>query len=425
MRDDHDLAMLLIMTADAPLVLHAALAIRDAVGAAASPGAVAVQRGAIVASGSLARVQRELGRSPDRVIDHGNALLLPAFVNAHAHLDLADVEPFEYRGSFLEWVGQVIARRPQDPAAITRAVHRGLRESIRDGVGWIGDIAGSDAAWIARATAPNDLAVAGISWLECFGIGARSTDAVTDTRARVRALANAHARDDLRLGLQPHAPYSAAAALYESAAEHGLASSHLAETLEELEFARSAGGPFADLLRRIGKWDDSILPLGDSPIEALLPALRRGRWVLAHGNYLRDRDLAILASLPNVALAYCPIASEYFGHVDHRYRELLARGANVCLGTDSAICQPVDAPKPAGILAQARRLWRRDRFDPSTLLAMATIHGARALAAHAGTATLQPNAPARLAKVTIDAAETHDPWLDVLESDAGMTCIVD
>lgn len=417
--------MLRVMTADAPLVLHVALAIRDAVGVAASPGAVAVQRGAIVASGSLRQVQRELPRSPDQVIEHGDALLLPAFVNAHAHLDLADVEPFEYQGSFLDWVGQVIARRPQDPVAISRAVHRGLRESIRDGVGWIGDIAGSDAAWIARATAPDDLAVAGISWLECFGIGARTTDAVTDTRTRVRALANVHAREDLRLGLQPHAPYSAAAAMYDSAAEHGLASSHVAETLEELEFTRSAGGPFADLLRRIGKWDDSILPLGDSPIEALLPALRRGRWVLAHGNYLRDRDLAILASLPNVALAYCPIASEYFGHVDHRYRELLARGANVCLGTDSAICQPTDEPQPAGILAQARRLWRRDRFEPSTLLAMATTHGARALAERAGAATLRPRAPARLAKVPIGATETQDPWLEVLDSDAAMTRVVD
>ncbi|MGE0143412.1 MAG: amidohydrolase family protein [Planctomycetota bacterium] len=413
------------MTADAPTVLHAALAIRDAVGCVAAPGAVAVRNGRIVASGALATVRRELSRSPDRVIDHGDALLLPAFVNAHAHLDLADVAPFEHHGSFLDWVGQVIARRPQDPAAITRAVHRGLRDSIRDGVGWIGDIAGSDAAWIARAMAPDDLAVAGISWLECFGIGARSAEAVTDTRARVRTLGSACARDDLRLGLQPHAPYSAAAALYELAAEHGLASSHLAETLEELEFTRSAGGPFADLLRRIGKWDDSILPLGESPIEALLPALRHGRWVLAHGNYLRDRDVTILASLPNVALAYCPVASEYFGHVDHRYRELLARGVNVCLGTDSAICQPVDAPQRASILAQARRLWRRDHFDSSTLLAMATTHGARALAEGASAATLQPNAPARLAKVSIASTHTRDPWLDVLESDAEMTCIVD
>ncbi len=95
-----------------------------------------------------------------------------------------------------------------------------------------------------------------------------------------------------------------------------------------------------------------------------------------------------------MSIAYCPIASEYFGHRGHRYRELLARGVNVCLGTDSMLCQPPDEPQPHGILAQMRRLLERDDVAPGLLLAMATVNGAKALGLPAGTATLRPGAEA-------------------------------
>ena len=76
-------------------------------------------------------------------------------------------------------------------------------------------------------------------------------------------------------------------------------------------------------------------------------------------------------------MAYCPIASAYFGHRGHRYRDMLDAGVNVCFGTDSILCQPPDEAEPLGILPQIRFLRRRDGVDSEVLLHMATLAGNR------------------------------------------------
>ena len=111
---------------DTPTSLHLASAIRDAAGVSARPGAVAVRGNRIVASGAPGDVRRALDRRPDTTIDHGDVLLLPAFVNAHAHLDLTAIGPRPFSGSFVDWVGVVIRDRPLGADAVTAAVHAGL-----------------------------------------------------------------------------------------------------------------------------------------------------------------------------------------------------------------------------------------------------------------------------------------------------------
>ncbi len=414
-----------------PLVLHVAMAIRDAAGVHARPGAVAVADGRIVSAGRIDEVRRAIGRRADDEFDHGAALLLPAFVNAHAHLDLAALGPRAHGGSFARWASDVMRDRPRTADAVATAVVTGLQASHAAGVGWLGDIAGSEAAVLARLGADRSHSPDGVSWLECFGIGADAEAAADRAEARLLALREAlapdSAREALRIDLQPHAPYSAGLALYVRSARLGAPSTHLAETLEEARFVRDGDGPFAELLRSIGKWDDSIRGQQCSPVQSLAPALASSRWVLAHGNYLDDRDVDLLASWPGVSLAYCPIASEYFGHRDHRYRELLARGVNVCLGTDSVLCQPPSEPAPHGLLPQLRRLWTRDRTDPEKLLAMATVHGARALGLVRGAATLSVGAPARLSVLALDARVARDAqtdaWRAALSGDAPLRAV--
>ena len=404
---------------DAPeTVLHVAAAVRDAAGVAARPGAVAVQGDRILAAGALDDVQRHaLERAPDRTIDHGEVLLTPAFVNAHAHLDLTAIGPRAFEGTFLDWVGMVMRERPTSAADIRAAVAAGLRRSQDAGVGWVGDIAGSDEAVLACALADDGIRVPGVSWLEVFGIGSRTGAGIESAESRLATLRAACAgagEGEVRVDLQPHAPYSAGLALFERAAELGSPSTHLAETEAELEFVASASGPFRDLLTRLRGDDPMLEGAGTTPVRAFAAALRRSTWVLAHCNYVEDADLDVLAGCPGVVVAYCPIASEYFGHRGHRYRDMLARGIPVALGTDSILCQPPDEEFPLGILPACRRLRARDGTDPGTLLTMATVHGARALGLESGAATLARGAPARFATLAIDSRYPTDPWLQCL-----------
>src|SRR5690606_34289008 len=154
----------------------------------------------------------------------------------------------------------------------------------------------------------------------------------------------------------PHAPYSAGLKLYKHAAmlahthQGLLLSTHLSETLEEEQFIRSATGMYADMLRKLGKWDDvAIRPRGVSPIAHLSNILHDAHWLVAHCNHVSDDDIAILAS-SRTSVAYCPIASHYFGHRKHRWQDMLAAGVNVCLGTDSILCQSPEETQPMGMM---------------------------------------------------------------------------
>lgn len=410
--------------------IYRAAAIRDAQGANAAPGAVAVKHGRVIAAGHLDSLPRRILKNA-HFIDHPNELILPALVNAHAHLDLTQIGPTPYDGEFTAWLRQVIQRRPVEPKRIIDAVRRGLLLSREAGVGHIGDIAGSNAAIMGRRQAPREAVVPGVSYIECFGLGGRQASSIAQVEKALSPLPfetriDFHDRGAV-LGVGPHAPYSTGLDVYTAAnrLSHDRIyrlTTHLAETPEELQFVRDAEGPFADLLKKLDRWDDAIAPTGQHPIQWLEPVLKHARWVLAHCNYVEDEHIEVLQKT-GTSVAYCPVASEYFGHQDHRYRDMIDAGVNVCLGTDSILCQPPDEPQPMGILPQMRLLYRRDQTDPNLLLKMATTHGMLALEFSETDATLQKRAPAMFAAVRIDPNDPLDPLVQALNNDHTVTPI--
>jgi cytosine/adenosine deaminase-related metal-dependent hydrolase len=421
-----------------PATLFLVAAVRDAAGTTAGPGAVAVDQGRVLASGETTQVKRAVAGLPCRVVEMPRSLLLPGFVNAHAHLGLTALGPRAYPGSFTDWLRRVIrdAPSPEEPDSLAKSIRAGVIFSRQAGVAYVGDIATSSRAVMDRipALTPGQPGVHGVGFLECFGIAEQQQhDAIAKLETDLSRLESVfagtpQASAELRLGIQPHAPYSAGLGLYLAAARiaarHGYRlSTHLAETPEEVEFVAHARGPFADMLRDLGKWDDSIRPTGLHPVEWLEPALKLAPWLLAHGHYLDDQHIEILARC-GASIAYCPIASDYFGHhqpqrnIVHRYRDLMAAGVNVCLGTDSMVCQGYagreNQAELLGIFRQMRYLHRRDATDPDLLLRMGTVHGMRALGFPPAEATLQPGSRARLTAVDIDPCDPRDPLLQAL-----------
>ena len=403
-------------------------ALLDAAGTCSRPGDLAVSNGII----DPIRQPMSASEPPPTVVDLPEMLVMPAMVNAHAHLDLTAVGPKPYAGDFFDWARWIMEWRQDRPEKSAEGVKLGVAMSQEAGVGWVGDIAGSDEAVKAFVHS----GMAGVSFIECFGLGSRQSDAIDKMRRRLAELNEWLDRaDDLcRVGLQPHAPYSAGAALFDAAttvaAQFDLPlCTHLAETPEELQFVRDAAGPLADRLRSWGKWDETIEGSGLHVIDWLRPQLARRPWLLAHCNYVDDQHIRVLAEC-GASVVYCPVAGDYFGHPPdgHRYRNMLAAGVNVCLGTDSILCQPAEQEQPLGIMAQIRHVYRRDGGGTdlaNTLLKMATVNGVKALGLDPAMATLQPGAPARLAGVRFDPKDPADPLTQVLENDYPVESIVD
>lgn len=292
------------------------------------------------------------------------------------------------------------------------AVRHGALASRAAGVGWVGDIAGSVAAAAARGEA----GVAGVTFLELFGVSRPFDEAGIASVAGLPA----------GMGVQPHAPYSAGPRLYDAASRSGRrCSTHLAEWPAEAVFVAEGEGPMRAFLHRLGKWNEAAGAAyggGLSPVQWMRPYLERAPWLVAHVNRATDDDIALLAQT-RASVAYCPVAGDYFGHPlegerPHRYREMMGAGVNVCLGTDSLVCQPGEEPQPLGMLGPMRRLYRRDAVSPGTLLAMATTHGHKALGQPEAWGTLEPGAPSRFCVVPLGKAATDDTLRDVLQGHA-------
>jgi len=438
-----------------PITRIEAAAVRDAAGVNAAPGVVLIQNGRILAAGSPEKVGQSKS-DQTRVLDRRSELVMPALVNAHAHLDLThlpapppEARPDGSDAGFIKWVRHVIAERPTGYDAVAAAVRDGLTRSWEQGVGTIGDIAGSLDAVIARQelaaeSLPSDDqamgqgfpaagVLPGVSYLELLGRGDAGTQAVHAARDQLGQLdfevpVPGHDRG-IVLGLAPHAPYSCDQQMLRQAVK--LAQQkfyrlcmHLAESRAELEFVRDGGGPFRDLLERMGKdATPSKKDLADDPVAWINPVLGKARWAVVHGNHVAERRFATLAR-KGVCVVYCPAASEYFGEprasdgasMPHPYRAMLDAGITVALGTDSPAGQPDDETQPLSVWAQMRRLRQRDGTAPGQLLTMATTYGLQALELPDDAASLTRGAPAALITAPVaDRPADADPLTHALD----------
>jgi aminodeoxyfutalosine deaminase len=328
-----------------------------------------------------------------RRIDLRDSVLIPGLVNAHTHLDLTAVGPFEGgRGDFPRFLGHVVKHRPAEEGAIRASVHRGIELSLAGGVVAVGDIAGCPPS--GPSTVPfEELAasnLAGVSFIEYFGIGRGDVERAAKA-SEILAGCCARATRNVRPGISPHAPYTVSLAAYrrtvaDAARLGALVCTHLAESQAEREFIAGGKGPHRQLLERFGLWHDGLeseYSAGRTPIEHMAPALAGSSTLVVHCNDVSDADFERLAG----PVAYCPRSSSYFqaemAFGPHRYRDMLSAGINVCLGTDSIINLPNEAADAArggiSVLDEARFLYRRDSTDPAMLLGMMTTRGARAL----------------------------------------------
>lgn len=394
-----------------PILLEAG-AVMDGAGVFARPGALALSgAGEVVFAGPLAQVPAAFLAEKPRHRRLPDRLLVPGLVNAHAHLELTGIGPQPYGGEFVDWVSLVMRKRPGTTADWKAAHGAGVAQSLAAGTVAVGDIVTHEKvkeSLLARFKRE----LWGVAFAEQFGLG-----------QVCRIPEGYELFTEQGVGIQPHAPYSAGPLLFETACQSGFPlATHLAETTEELAFVAHGSGPFRELLEHMGKWQPAFAAAynqGLTPVQWMRPYLAAAKWLLAHVNYATDADLVILART-GASVAYCPVASDYFGHKNHRYREMLAHGINVCLGTDSILCQPAGEAQPLGMLPQMRHLFLRDGTDPLVLLKMATVNGAKALGLAGDFATFGVGAEARPLALRFDPADPADPLAQVLRRREGV-----
>ena len=370
---------------------------------------------AMVIAGGLIREIVPDGRGSADV-DAGDVAILPRLVNAHTHLEFSHLpSPIGQPGiAITDWIPQVIAhRRAMGPGSdVHQAVLQGIDECWNTGTGAIGEIATSP--WFLKTRARVDCQIA---WfLERLGNRpADVDDRMDEARTWLDAFSNGSgaARSGFVAGLSPHSPYSTHDGLFEQLVELAVhrrlpLAMHLAETKEELQWLTDSDGPFAAMLESLGALPDH--PQWRRPMDYLQLLARAHRCLVIHGNYLAPNELDFIGQNRNrMHLVYCPRTHEFFGHERWPLPEVLQRGINVAVGTDSRASNP-----DLNLWSELRTITRLFPDVPgSTILEMGTVGGARALGLEDRMGTLQPGR--RAMYWTMPAGDTDsDEWVDRL-----------
>ena len=350
------------------------------------------------------------------VVNFGDAVILPGLVNGHTHLELTWAEGVGVREGegFFDWLERLVGatRRLEDCDEVFAAAAReGMRRSLRLGVTTVGDIT-SRPTVVRSALRRGPLRV--VSFGEVIAMGT--------IRGRLserlqRAADGAYESEYLTIGVSPHSPYTVESdgirACVETAERLELRMCmHLAETPEEVEYAERGGGLCREYLERMHVWDDlTVCPkMPPVPLAYSCGVLDR-RTVLAHCNYVSASDINLFAA-NGVHVVYCPRTHSAFGHEPHSFREMLAAGVNVCVGTDSLASNP-----SLSVLDEIRCLRRiYPEVAGGTLLEMATMRGADALGLGSVVGSLSVGKSADITVIPLEAEGSTDPIENLLAS---------
>lgn len=369
--------------------------------------------GRVVAVGDAKRLRHDHPDAPVR--DLGDVVLMPGLVNPHAHLELSACGPADagHAGSFTDWILALRPRLLQGGRTLEEATAEGVRvgvaQCLKFGVTTVGDI--SQRPLITRPML-TDGPLRVVSYGEALGL------ALARPRFEgqvITATDRAFASDRLRVGLSPHAPYTVDRRGYEQCVaiardQNMPLATHLAETPDEAEFLTNHTGPFRKVWDQLGTWAEPVDTFGGPPIAmAAATGLLGYPTLLAHVNYCDDAELALLAA-GRAGVVYCPRTHAYFRHPPHRWREMLAAGINVAIGTDSCASSP-----DLNLVDDLRLLHRLAPAVPvETLWKLATVNAAKAISIEGVVGVIASYAFADL--VTF-AVRTTDPLLEILRGD--------
>ncbi|NOQ51017.1 MAG: amidohydrolase family protein [Desulfuromonadaceae bacterium] len=372
-------------------------------------GAIAVENGQIVALGPAATLESRYPRSLRH--DYGDAIVLPAFINAHTHLELSHYpqwaetagEVSDSEDGFTDWILRLIRVRidlGHDLERYRRSWRAGLQQALSTGTGQLGDIlsTGDLAAEIATR-------LSGRCFVEV--LGQNPGRVYHQLQQLEHCLAS---WPQARWGAAPHSPYTLSLELLkqsyrQTTCKHIRTSIHLAESVDEVEFLANSRGPLAEQLYPFVGWQNYVPPprhLRSLQILEQAGGLKADT-LLVHGVHLNGKEITKVAAA-GCSMVLCPRSNARLNVGVAPAADYVRANVPLALGTDSLASN------------QSLSLWDEMDFaldwfngdlDPRQLLHMSTLGGARALGIEKG-GQLAVGAPATFQVLEPDSLPSLD-----------------
>ncbi len=324
--------------------------------AAIADAAIALDGDTIIDVGPRAGVEARHGKG-----ERLDAVLLPAFVNAHLHLEISHMAGQVAGGEGLpSWIQLFIAARQRTvEGAPDEAMAMAIEDLVRFGVAAVGDVTNTLASLPPLAQA----GLAGTLYLEVFGFTPGRIEAALEAARAAREAACVRP-PGLRIALSPHAVYSTYGPTLAALLDAGPASIHLAEDPAERELCAHAAGAFARMLVLFGHRLDDLRPSARSAVALVAPHLAPHH-LAVHCVDVDGEDIALLAR-SGATVVLCPRSNRFIGGRLAPLPALLEAGIPLAIGTDSLASSPSLSP-----LAELALLRREFPVPASRLLPLA------------------------------------------------------
>ncbi len=353
--------------------LHTAAWVVPVSGPSIAGGAVAVNGDTIIAVG---KQEQMLAQYPQAtLIAHPDAILTPALVNAHIHLELSHLaalsrEPFA--GSFTGWISQLLAMRDRLGAtgkAVEQAALLTARQQYETGVSLIADIGNTS---IGRDLSTSFQGIL-LHFKEYLGLAECTLE-----------------KNLLRLQQEPvevrcsgHAPYSTHPRLLQQIKARATSLGHIfpvhtAEIAAEGEMLGKGRGEMVEFVRQRGFWDNTFVPdraghTGSIHYLDTLGLLDQ-HTLCVHGVHVSEAEMELITAT-GAKVCLCPGSNQFLRSGIAPVRQYLDHGILPALGTDSLASNPeLSLWREMQILSQ-----QQPDVDPADIFAMATLGGAEAL----------------------------------------------
>jgi cytosine/adenosine deaminase-related metal-dependent hydrolase len=341
----------------------------------------------VIRDGSIVIVDGRIvdfGKRADLVVKYSQYLekfypcvLMPGLVNAHMHLELSHLQntmELLPGRNFTDWIDRLIEQKLSGKwcrEKIIETFQITLHDQYNSGVVLIGDIGNEYYEELHHLEGKLQPQI--VRMLEYLG----------PNRGACRAALEQLARLDDRIPATGHAPYSTAPDLLLAIKKRcnrlqHIFSIHTGESQDEREFLQTGSGSFRDFLERRNSWDGQF-SFSESGFTGTIDyfdhlGILDEKTLLVHCVHISKNELQLIKER-GAQICLCPGSNQFLGVGSAPVEQMLALGLLPALGSDSpASNHTIDMWREMQILADSHA-----DLDCSTILAMATMGGARAL----------------------------------------------
>lgn len=346
-------------------------------------GYVCVEQGRVKETGMFHQAIR------GKVVDHGPGLLMPAFVNAHTHLELSALKgKLAFGGGFGSWVRDLLVlRQVIGIDGLVAELGTGVDDLVNSGSLVVGDV--STLGIVGPRIKGSSLS--GVFFREYLGNS-------------LPELAEIETGDRFTSSYAGHAPHTTSPALFKHLkatcrAAGQIFSVHLAESTDEVEFITTGKGMWADFLNEMAvdyaSWG---LPF-KSPVAYLDSLGLLDEQTLAVHVIRADKEDIRILKQRRVPVCICLRSNQNLHKALPDLGSMIDKGLLICLGTDS-----LASTESLSILDEMRYLAETfPQVSAKEMVRMSTINGAKALGLEKVFGSLEPGKMASMVYIPVSA----------------------